>query len=105
MNTVDTSLFDAVRTDFLTETRRVGGESHRQFGLIIDRIDEASDHGMFGCADQIEVFTFNLVHHVFHFLERHNAGNNFRTDHERRNAIGEAFVDHVISGICQDGRM
>ena len=57
---------------------------------------------MFGCTDQIQVFTFDFVHHVFHFSKAHYACYNVCTDHERRDAVFEASVDHEISSVCQN---
>ena len=60
---------------------------------------------MFRCTDQIQIFAFDLIHHVFFFSERHDTVNSCASDHERRNTVGEALVDHEVTGIGQNGGM
>ena len=60
---------------------------------------------MFGSADEIEVFPFDLIHHSFHIRLAHDAFHHFSVDHKRRNAVGKAFIDHEIPGISQNGRV
>ena len=105
MDTVYSSLLDAVGTDFLTEARRIGCQGLREICFVDDRIDELTDHGMLGCTDQVEVFALDLIHHVLHLGKTHNARNDGRTDHERRHVICEAAVDHKISCIGKDRRV
>ncbi len=102
MDTVNASLLDAVSTYFLTETRRIGCQCLREFALVEDRVDELTDHGVLGCTDQVEVLSLDLIHHVLHLSEAHNARYNGRTDHERRYVVCEAAVDHEVSRIRED---
>ncbi len=53
MNTIQTSLFNAMRTDFLPEARAVGGQLIRKTIFLQRTIHEAADHGMLGSTDQI----------------------------------------------------
>ena len=87
----------------LTEARAVGSQLIRQGFLLDCPVDEPADHGVLGCTDQIQIFAFDLVHHVFHFLEAHDALDDFAMDHERRQEVCEAFIDHEVTGIGQDG--
>ena len=64
-----------------------------------DSINELTDHGVLTGTDQVEVFTLDLVHHGIHLGETHYAGNHFRANHEGGDAVGEAAVDHEITGI------
>ena len=102
MDAVDTSFLDAMSSYFFTEARRIGSQGHRQFGFVVDRIDETTDHRVLGSTDQIQILALDLVHHVLHLLERHDTGDDFRPDHERRYAISETFIDHEVAGISQD---
>ena len=54
---------------------------------------------MLRCAYKVEILTLNLIHHGVHFLKAHNAGYNLASDHVRRNAVGEALVNHKIACI------
>ena len=57
---------------------------------------------MFAGADQIEVFTLDLVHHGIHLGEAHDAGDHVAADHEGRHAVGEAAPDHEVAGVGED---
>ena len=57
---------------------------------------------MLGRTNQIEVFTLDLVHHVLHLGEAHHARHHVTVDHVRRDAVGEAAVDHEITAIGQN---
>ena len=105
MDTVNTSLLDAVGADFLTEARRVGSKCLRKICFVDDRINELTDHGMLGGTDQIEVFALDLIHHVLHLRKAHYAVNDSGADHERRHVVGKTAVDHEISCIGKDRRM
>ena len=102
MDAVDASLLDAVGADFLAEAGAVARQGLGQLILIQYLADKASDHGVFGSADQIEVFTLDLVHHVLHFLEGHNALYHVAVDHEGRDEVLESLVDHEVACIAQD---
>ena len=94
-----------MRADFLAEAGRIAGQGLRQGLLVVDGVDELADHRVLGGADQVQVLALDLVHHVLHFLEGHNALDHVAVDHERRNIIGEAAVDHEVACIGQDGRV
>ena len=99
MDTVNTSLLQAVSTLLLTEARGIAGQSLRQLILGNDRINKLTDHGMLAGTDQIQVLALDLVHHRIHLGKTHNAGNNLAADHERRYTVGKSSVDHEIAGI------
>ena len=90
-------------TDFLPEARRITGQSLRQLCFRQNGINELSNHGVLTGANQVQVFPFNLIHHIFHFGKAHNTIYNIAANHERWDVIGESFVDHEISCICQNG--
>ena len=102
MDTVDTSLLDTMSSFFFTETWRIAGQSLWQLLLIDHRINKASDHGMLGSTDQIQILAFNLVHHSIHLIKTHNTGNNITSDHVWRNAVCESTVNHKVTGISQN---
>ena len=54
---------------------------------------------MFAGADEIEILALDFIHHGVHFLEAHNSGNDVAANHIGRNAVGEALVNHKITGI------
>ena len=60
---------------------------------------------MFRCADEIKILALYLVHHGVHFLKAHNAGNNLAPYHIRRNAVGEALVNHKIARVGEHCRV
>ena len=60
---------------------------------------------MLACADKVEVFALDFIHHCIHFGKAHNACYNVASYHERRYAVGEASVDHEISCVRNDRRM
>ncbi len=103
MNPVYAAFLQAVRSLFLTETRRIAGHSIRKFLLRNNRINEFSDHGMLAGADQIQIFSFDLVHHGVHLRKTHNAGHHIAANHKRRHTVGKAAANHKISRIRDDG--
>ena len=105
MDAVYASLLDAVGALFLAEAGRVRGQGLGQILLIDDGIDEAADHGVFTGADQVQVFALDLVHHGVHLRKAHNAGDDVAADHEGRDAVGEAAVDHKVTGVGQNSGM
>ena len=102
MDTVNASFFDTVCTFFFTEARRIAGQCLRQVFFFVHGVDEFTDHGVFAGTDQVQVFTFDLIHHRIHFCKAHNACYNVAADHERRDAVFEASADHEISCISQN---
>ena len=60
---------------------------------------------MFAGSNQIQILSFNFVHHRIHLSKAHYAGNHIAADHERRHAIGKPSVNHKISGIGNNCRM
>ena len=95
MNSVNASFLDSVCAFFLAEAGRIACECLRKRLLV----DKAADHGMLGGSDQVEILALDLIHHGFHLGKAHNAVNDGTSDHERRNAVGKALVDHEISRI------
>ena len=102
VDAVDASLLDAVGADFLAEAGAVTGQRLGQLILVQHLTDVAADHGVLGRTDQVQVFTLDLVHHVLHFLEAHDALYDVAVDHERGNEVLESLVDHEVAGIAQD---
>ena len=102
MDSVYASLFQTVCAFFLTEARRIAGQSLRQLFFRNNCVDKFTDHGMFGSTDQVKIFAFDLVHHSIHFRKAHNACYNIASDHERRYTVGKASVNHEISCICDN---
>ena len=90
---------------FLTEAGRIAGQRLGKLLLRNDGINEFSDHGMLAGSDQIQIFSFDFIHHGIHFRKAHNSGHHVASDHERRHAIGKASVDHEIPRISDNGRM
>ena len=90
---------------FLTETWGITGQCIWKLLLIVDGINEFTDHGMFGCADQIEILPLDLVHHGIHLVKTHNTGHNVGTDHKWRNTVSKSAVDHEIPCISDYRRM
>ena len=105
MDAVNAALLDAMRAHFLAEARRIARQRLRKLALVENRIDEFADHRMLGGADQIQILALDLVHHVLHFGKGHDAVDDVRTDHKRRDIIGESAIDHEIARIGQDCRM
>ena len=97
---VHTSLLDSVRTYFLTEARGIRSHGNRQALLIYDLSFELTNHGMLGSTDQVQILTFDLIHHSFHFCEAHNTVYYAAADHERRDTISESLVDHEVSCVA-----
>ena len=58
---------------------------------------------MLAGADQVQVLTLDLVHHGVHVRLAHHALHHVAVDHKRRNAVGEALVDHKVTAIGCDG--
>ena len=102
---VDAALLDAVGTLFLAEAGGVAGQGLGKFLLGDDLVDEFADHGVLGGSDQVEVLALDLVHHGVHLGKAHDAGHDAAADHEGRHAVGEALVDHEVSGVGEDGGM
>ena len=105
MDAIYAAFFDAVRADLLAEAGRIAGQGLRQILFIQNGIDELADHAVFAGADQIQIFTLDLVHHVFHFRKAHHAVDHRAADHERRHIIGKAAVDHEIARVGQNRGM
>ena len=100
MDTVYTSFLNSVSTFLLTEAWRIAGQCQRQLCFRSNGIDKLTDHGVLAGTDQVQVLSFDLVHHSVHFSEAHNAGYYVAADHERRYAVSKSTVDHEISCIC-----
>ena len=105
MDPVDAALFQTMRALFLTEAGRVAGQRLRKLILGQNLVDEFTDHRMLTGTDQIQIFSFNLIHHSVHLRKAHNAGYDIAADHERRDAVGKAAADHKVSRVGEDGRM
>ena len=105
MDTVNTTFFNAMCSFFLTEAWRITGKGFRQFRFRCNGIDKLADHGMFAGSDEVKIFSFDLVHHGFHFRKAHNSRYHVAADHERRNAICKSSIDHKISCISKYCRM
>ena len=99
MDTVYTTLLDAVCTFLFTEAWRVGSQCIWQLLLVIDRVDELTDHGMLGSTDQVKILTLDLVHHGIHLIKAHNTCYNIAADHKRWYTVSKSTVDHEISCI------
>ena len=103
MNAVYAALLQPVGALFLAEAGGIARQRLRQRLFRDDLINEFADHGVLGCADEIEILPFDLVHHGFHIRLAHNALDHLAVDHKRRNAVSEALIDHKISRIGQHG--
>ena len=103
MDAVDTTLLNAVCTFFLAEAGGIAGEGQRQLLLGGDGVDEFADHGVFAGADEVQILALDLVHHGIHLFKAHHAGHHLGADHERRDVIGEALVNHEIPRIGGHG--
>ena len=57
---------------------------------------------MLTCSDQIQILTFDLVHHGIHLCKAHNACYNVASDHERRYTVSKSTVDHEVTRICDN---
>ena len=57
---------------------------------------------MFARADQVQIFAFDLVHHVIHLGKAHHAAHHVAADHVRRNIISKPAVNHEIARIGKD---
>ena len=99
VNTVNTPFFQAVCALFLSKTRGIGRQRQRKLCAVDDLPHESTDHRMFGRADKVQVFPFDFIHHVFHFVEAHYARNDVAMNHVRGNHVSEAFVNHKITRI------
>ncbi len=60
---------------------------------------------MLGGADQIQILALDLIHHRVHVGLAHDALDDVAVDHERRDAVDKALVDHEIARIGQHGRV
>ena len=106
VNTVHTSLFDTMCSFFFTETWRISWSVSSE--ALLHRvmcINKFTDHRMFTCTDQIQILSFNLVHHRIHLCKAHNSCYYITSDHEWRNAVSKSSVDHKISRIRNHCRM
>ena len=52
---------------------------------------------MLAGTDQIQILSFDLIHHGVHLCKGHNTGHHIAADHKRRNAVGKTAVDHKIT--------
>ena len=103
VDAVHAALLDAVRAFLLAEAGRIGRHRLRELILGEDLVDVAADHGVLARADQIEILALDLVHHGVHVRLAHDALDDVAVDHERRDAVGKALVDHEIARIGQHG--
>ena len=101
VDAVNAALLDAVCADLLAEARRIARQRLREALLRQDRVNELADHGVLGRTDQVEILALDLVHHVLHFREAHNALDHVGMDHVRRNEIRKTASDHEITRIGQ----
>ena len=60
---------------------------------------------MFGRTDQIQIFPFDFIHHIFHFGKAHNTRNDVAVDHKRGDHVGKALIDHKIARVGQHRRV
>ena len=105
MNPVHSSFFNPMRSLLFPEAGGIRGQRKRKGRRRQNLIDKTPNHGMLGSADQVEIFSFNLVHHGIHFRKGHHAVNHFGTNHIGRNDIGKSSVNHKISGIRKNSGM
>ena len=103
VDAVHATLLNAVCAHFLPEARGIAGEGLGELLLRQNGIDELADHRVFAGADEVQILALDLVHHALHLRKGHDAGNNLAADHERRNVVRKALVDHEVTGICQNG--
>ena len=89
----------------LAEAWRITGQCLWKLVFCKHSINEFSNHGMLACSDQIQVFSFNLIHHGIHFGKTHNTGNYIAADHEWRNTVSKSAANHKVAGIRQHSRM
>ena len=94
-----------MRALLLAEAGRIARERQGELVPVDDLSHEAADHGVFGRTDEIEVLSLYLIHHVFHFVEAHDARNDVAVNHKGRNDVSEALIDHKIARIGQNGGM
>ena len=57
---------------------------------------------MLGCADEVEVFALNFVHHRIHIGLAHNALDDVAVYHKGRDAVDEALIYHKIASVGQN---
>ena len=103
VDAVDAPLLNAVGTLLLAEAGGIAGEGLGQALLGNDLVDELADHGVLGGADQVQVLPFDFVHHGVHIRLAHNAFHHVAMDHEGGDAVGEALIDHEVTGVGQHG--
>ena len=60
---------------------------------------------MLTCSDQVQIFSFDLIHHGIHLCETHNTCYNIASDHERWYTVSKSTIDHKVSCICKYRRM
>ena len=101
MDAVHAPLLDAVGALLLAEAGGVGGQGLGQLVLGQDLVDELADHGVLAGADQVQVLALDLIHHGVHVRLAHDALHHVAVDHEGGDAVGEALVDHKVSGVGQ----
>ena len=87
---------------FLTEAWRIACQCVWKLLLIVDRVDEFTDHRMLRGSDQVEILALNLIHHGIHLVETHNTCYDVGTDHKRRYTVSKSAVDHEISCVRDD---
>ena len=90
---------------FFTETWRVAGQGIWKFFFIIDGINEFTNHGMLRSTNQIQILTFDFIHHGIHFIKTHNTGYNIAPNHKWWYTVCESTVNHEISCIRNNCRM
>ena len=88
---------------FLPEAGRIAGQCLRELILGQNLVDKLANHGVLGGSDQIEVLSFNLVHHGIHIVLAHDAFHHISVDHKGRDTVDKALVDHEVTGIGQHG--
>ena len=105
MDSVYASLLDSVSALLLSEAWGIACQRLWKLFLLQNRVDKLSDHGVLAGSDQVEILSLDLIHHGIHLCKAHNACHHIAADHERRNAVGEASVDHEIPCVGDHGRV
>ena len=84
---------------FFSEARRITGQCLWKFFFRQDFIDKFTNHGMLTGSNEIQIFSFDFVHHSIHLIKTHYASYHIATNHKRWNAICESTINHKISCI------
>ena len=105
VDTVNASLFKSMSTFLFTEAWRITCKSFWKLFFRNDLVNKFTNHRMLTGSDQVQILTFDLVHHGIHLSEAHNTCNNVTSDHERRYTVCESSVNHEITCICNNCRM